>query len=319
MFGPAAFFHFGVNRASDDVARRKFHALGVVLFHEALTKLVAQYTALAANRFRDEKPLHTGRPNHPGGMELNEFHIHQFGPSFIGERHAVAAVLPGIGSDRPRFSDAAGSDHDGLGFENDEAAIFAPVAESSCDATAVREQTRDGALHVNVKAQLHAAILQRSNHFQAGAVADVAETLVRVAAESALQNRALIGAVEESAPLFEFADTIGSFLRMKLRHAPIIQKFSAAHGVAEMRLPAVVGVHIAHGCGDAAFGHDGVRFSEQRLANNADARAFRERFDGGAQSGATGANNQYVVFVGLVAGCHRILRSWMAPLATRRT
>ena len=89
---------------------------------------------------------------------------------------------------------------------------------------------------------------------------------------------------------------------MKLRHAPVVQEFSAAHGVAEMRLPTVVGIHIAHGGGDAAFGHDGVRFAEQRFADDANARALRERFDGGAQSGAAGADDQYVVFVGLVFG-----------------
>ena len=55
---------------------------------------------------------------------------------------------------------------------------------------------------------LHAAILQRANHLEAGAVADVAEALERVAAESALQNVAVFGAIEKRAPLLEFAHAV---------------------------------------------------------------------------------------------------------------
>src|SRR5579859_8178676 len=165
-------------------------------------------------------------------MKLDEFHVHELGAGFISERHAVAGVLPGIGSDGPGFSNAAGGDDDGLGFENDKAAVFAPVSEGAGDAAAIGEEARDGALHVDVKAELHAAVLERANHFEAGAVADVTETPIRVAAESALENRAAVRAVKKRAPLFEFADTVGSFLRVKLGHAPVVQEFAAAHGVA---------------------------------------------------------------------------------------
>ena len=148
---------------------------------------------------------------------------------------------------------------------------LAPVAERAGDAVAVLQQARDRALHVNVEAQLHAAILQRANHFQAGAVADVAEPLVGVAAERALQNVAVFGAIEKRAPLLEFAHAVRRFLRVQLRHAPVVQELSAAHGVAEMRLPVVGLVHVGHCRGEAAFGHHGVRFAEQRFANHADA------------------------------------------------
>ena len=109
--------------------------------------------------------------------------------------------------------------------------------------------------------------------------------------------------------MFELADSVGSFLSVKLGHAPVVEKFSAAHGIAEMRFPAVSRVDVRHGGGDAAFGHNRVSFSEQRFANDADARAFRECFDGGAQTGAAGADDENVVLAGLVASGHRILRS----------
>ena len=70
---------------------------------------------------------------------------------------------------------------------------------------------------------------------------------------------------------------------MKLRHAPVVEEFSAAHGVAEMRAPIVGFVDVGHRRGEAAFGHYGVGFAKQRLANHADARALRQRFDRGAQ------------------------------------
>ena len=275
----AAFLHFRVDRARHHVARGKLHALRIVLLHEALAIFVAQDAAFAAHRFGDENSLHSRRPDHSRGMELHEFHVEQFGAGFVRERHAVAGALPGIRSDLPGFSDAAGGDHDGLRLENDEAAALAPVAERARDAVAIFQQARDGAFHENVEAHLHAAILQRANHFEAGAVADVAEALVGVAAERALQNVAVVGAVEKRAPLLEFADAVGRFLRVKLRHAPVVQEFSAAHRVAEMRAPVVGFIDVGHRGGEAAFGHHGVRFAEQRLADHADARALRQRFD----------------------------------------
>src|SRR6266704_2937558 len=42
VFGAAAFLDFRVDGARNDVARREFHALGVVSFHEALAHFIAQ-------------------------------------------------------------------------------------------------------------------------------------------------------------------------------------------------------------------------------------------------------------------------------------
>src|SRR2546429_638800 len=122
-------------------------------------------------------------------------------------------------------------------FENNKAAVFAPIAERAGNAIAISEQPRDGAFHVHVEAHLPAAVLQRANHFEPGAVAYVAQPLVRVAAESALQNLTLLGAIEERAPKLEFAHAIGGFLCVNLRHAPVVEHFPAAHRVAEVCAP----------------------------------------------------------------------------------
>jgi hypothetical protein len=46
-----------------------------------------------------------------------------------------------------------------------------------------------------------------------------------------------------------------------LRLAPVFEQLAAAHGVAKMNFPVVFWIDVAHGRGDAAFGHDGVCFS----------------------------------------------------------
>jgi hypothetical protein len=58
---------------------------------------------------------------------------------------------------------------------------------------------------------MHAAVLQGADHFEAGAIADVAEAFEGVAAEGALQDFAALGAIEERAPLLELADAVGRF------------------------------------------------------------------------------------------------------------
>ncbi len=136
---------------------------------------------------------------------------------------------------------------------------------------------------------------------------------------SALENVAGFRAIEERPPLFEFADAIGRFLGVKLGHAPVVQKLSAAHGVAKMRFPVVGRVHVGHRGGDAAFGHDGVGLSEERLADHSYGGALRKGFNGRTQPRAAGADDENVVLAGLVVCGHRSLRSRMAPQETMRT
>src|SRR6185437_12060583 len=116
-------------------------------------------------------------------MELHKFHVHQLGACFVGQRHAVAGVFPRIGSDFPGFADATCSDDDGFCLEDDEAALFAPITESARDAVAIFQQARYRTLHVNVNSHADAAILERANHFQTGAIAYVAEALERMTTE----------------------------------------------------------------------------------------------------------------------------------------
>ena len=145
-----------------------------------------------------------------------------------------------------------------------------------------------------------AVILQRADHLEAGAIADVRETRILVAAEVALENPAVRGAIEDRAPGLQLADAIGRFLGVQLGHPPVVDVLAAAHRVGEVHLPAVAVVDVGERRRDAAFGHDGVRLAEKRLADQPDLDAGRRRFDRGAQPGAAGADDEHVVFVRLV-------------------
>ena len=145
---------------------------------------------------------------------------------------------------------------------------------------------------MHVHALVNAVILQRADHLQAGAIADVRQPRIAMAAEVALQDAAVFRAIEDRAPGFEFAHTLGRFLGVQFRHAPIVQILAAAHGVGEMDAPVVAVVDVAHRRRHAAFGHHGVRFAEQRFADHADFHARAGRFDGSAQTRAARADHQ---------------------------
>jgi hypothetical protein len=121
-------------------------------------------------------------------------------------------------------------------------------------------------------------------------------------AEIPLQDPAVRGAVEESAPRFQFADACWCFLCVQLSHAPVVQVLAAAHGVGKVNAPAVAIIHVGHGRGYAAFCHYGVSFAEQRLRNQCDLYAGCRGLHGSAQPCAPGADNQNVMFVRDVFG-----------------
>src|SRR6266481_1265285 len=113
--------------------------------------------------------------------------------------------------------------------------------------------------------------------------------------------------------------SVKSRVTVHLRHAPVVQKFSTAHGVAKMSFPTIGGVYVGHGRGDATFRHDSVSFSKEGFADHPNRGALRKRFDSRTQSCAARPNDQNIVLARLVVGSHRSLRSRKAPQATIRT
>ena len=179
-----------------------------------------------------------------------------------------------------------------------EAAALAVVGQHAGGAPAVENQLDHRVLHVHGDAEIGGVILQRADQLQAGAVADVREARIAVAAEVALVDAAVGRAIEHRAPGLEFADAIRRLLGVNLGHAPVVHVLAAAHGVGEVHLPAVAIVVVRHGRGHAAFGHHGVRLAQQRLADQADRDAGVRGFNGRAQARAARPDHQDVVGVG---------------------
>ena len=127
-------------------------------------------------------------------------------------------------------------------------------------------------------------LLHRADQLEPGAVADVGEARVLVAAEVALADLAVRGAVEEGAVGLQLPDPVRRLLGVQLGHPPRVEELAAAHGVAEVHLPAVVAVDVAHARGDAALGHDRVRLAEQGLADDGRAHPGLAGGDRGAQA-----------------------------------
>src|SRR5262245_24361636 len=259
----------------------RFVVVGNVLEHEAFALVVDEDAALAANAFGDQDAAHARRPDHAGRVELNELHVDQFGPSEIGEGMAVAGVFPAIARDLVGFANAAGGEDDGLGAEDDEAALLAVIADGAGDAVAILQKPQDRHLHVDIDALMNAVILKGADHLQAGAVADVGQPRIAVAAEVALEDAAILGAVEDCPPLLQLADAVGRFFGVQFGHAPVVDVLPAAHGVGEMHFPVVAVIDVGERRGDAAFRHYGVRFAQQRFADKPHRDAGRGSLDGG--------------------------------------
>ena len=169
---------------------------------------------------------------------------------------------------QPALADRPGRQHDGLGGERDELAGRPPVADGPGDAAVgVGQQAEDLALHEDVDAHGHDLLLERPDDLQAGPVADVGQAGVAVAAEVPLGHPAVLRPVEQRAPALQLVDPLRRLLGVQLGHPPVVQHLAAADRVAEVDLPVVLRVHVAHRRRDATLGHHRVGLAEQRLAD----------------------------------------------------
>src|SRR4029079_7012977 len=104
-----------------------------VVEHEPASLAVLEAPPLTTHALGDENPTHARRPDHPGGMELDELHVHQLGAGTEGERMTIARPFPAVAGDLEGAADTAGREHDRLGGEHVEAAAFTVVGETAGD------------------------------------------------------------------------------------------------------------------------------------------------------------------------------------------
>ena len=304
MRAPPPGLHFLIDGARDDVPAAQVELLRIVALHEALALGVSEDPALAPHRLGDEDPAHAGRPHHPGRMELHHFHVHQLRARLVGHRAAVAGAFPGVARHLVHFAPAAGPEDHGLRLEDHEPAVFAAVPKGPGDPLGVPQQPREGDLHVDHDAAVDGFVLQGPDELEPRAVAHMTEAPVRVRAKRPLEDLAFGGPVEQPAPPFELVDALRGLLREDLHHAVVVDHLPAAHGVGEVHLPAILGVDVAQGRGDAPFGHHGVGLAEQRLADQADRAPRLGRGDRGAQPRPPGADHHDVVLERLIPVGH---------------
>src|SRR5262249_34217256 len=158
-----------------------------IVEHESAAQAVPKNASLAANAFGDENASNARWPHHAGRMELHEFHVHQLGAGVVRQRVAIARALPAVARDLVGAADSAGGQHHGAGPENLEPPALTLVSERTHDALAVLQQSGNRALHVDVHPQVDAVILERPNHLQACAVANMSQSGVPMPAKISLQ------------------------------------------------------------------------------------------------------------------------------------
>src|ERR1051326_1268439 len=91
----ASFFHFVINCASDDVARREGFQ-GMPAIHEFDAGNAFKDAAFAADSFADEERF-GARMIEASGMELDEFHVGDGCAGAISHRHAITSGNVRIG------------------------------------------------------------------------------------------------------------------------------------------------------------------------------------------------------------------------------
>src|SRR5205814_7388071 len=96
------------------------------------------------------------RPHHASGMKLNELHVDQICTCVISERVTVASVLPTVAGNFVRPPNSAGGQHHSFGAENPEASAFAFVTKCSDHAVAIFQERKNGVLHIDIDALVHA-------------------------------------------------------------------------------------------------------------------------------------------------------------------
>src|SRR2546423_15444473 len=92
--GAAAPLHdLGIDGERLPIAPAQLHTLRVIALHKTPVITVVEAAALAADRLGYQGPGHLFGRQHPGWMELHEFHIHQTAAGVERQEHALAVVL----------------------------------------------------------------------------------------------------------------------------------------------------------------------------------------------------------------------------------
>ena len=108
-------FHFRVDRARHDVARRE-RSLRMIARHKIFAAIVAQDSTFAPDSFGNEERFRLG-VKQTGRMELDEFHVRDHRARAPRHRDTVASRDIRIGRVEINFPATAGGEHDSIGAD----------------------------------------------------------------------------------------------------------------------------------------------------------------------------------------------------------
>ena len=291
----AGAFHFGVDGAGHDVARREIFEC-MVARHEGRALFVDQDASFAAHGFADEERFGFGMEK-AGGVELDEFHVADGRTRAPGHGHAVAGGDVGIRCVEVNFATAASGQHDAVAAQGEDAAGFfvehvdADHAVLGGVAEFARGDEVDG--HVVFQHGDRRMFLDGGHEgffdFEPGEVVGVENAALGVSAfATEIEFGAAVGffaQVEGHAEFDQFANPLGAFAHDEVDDVLVAQSRPGLEGVFDVEFERILRAgHASHaalgprrvGRGFGAFRHhrDGaVRGGFERVGQAGDAGA----------------------------------------------
>ena len=92
-------------------------------------------------------------------------------------------------------------------------------------------------------------------------VADVRQARITMAAEVALQDATVLGAIKYRPPRFQFLYSRRGFLRVQFSHAVVVEILTTTHGIGKVNAPVVAIVDVAHRSRHTTLGHNRLGFA----------------------------------------------------------
>ena len=199
--------------------------------------------------------------------------------------------------------EAARREHHRRGAEDVQLAIGDAVAHHAAGHAVLDQHVDDVVLVEELDAVLDALLVERLQDHVAGSVGRVARApdgglaeVARVAAEAALVDLAVLGAVEGQAHVLELDDRLDRLVGQDLRRVLVDQVVAALDGVVHVPL-GVVFFLVAERGADAALRGAGMRARRIELRQHGRLDAVAGELERRPQAGAAGAHDDGLVLV----------------------
>ncbi len=231
-------------------------------------------------------------------MELQKLRIFQSQAGAVGNGLSVAGDGLRVGGEAVEVSQSAGGNQKRLPSQNLELAGGQIVDRETREPIAIEEQGRDETLVVAGEVVvLEKRVVEGLHLKKAGLVRGHAGARIRMAAERALHDAAILAARPRHSPVFKEADFIGRSPHKAIDHVLVGKEIRALDRVPGVELKAVAFLG-THDGGRATLGADRMRAHDLHLRDKADVRrapASYADFHRGTQPCQPGSQNQDIM------------------------